>query len=227
MPILSPSAIEEYLAAHRVMSGLPRAALQSVAHEVLARHYKKDHYFFRVGDQASHIFAIVSGSAQLSEENADGRDHSLYTLSSGDLFGMAAALLGIPRVLSAKAMTDVDVLLIRRETFDDLQNRYPGFARGVILELCRRLCHSEKSAGSYAMQSVTSRLARFLLDYSPESPHQNFSSHRQLASRVGCSRETVTRTLTRLHRAGIVSVQRGDVTILNRRKLASLAAQSG
>lgn len=218
----SRASIIDYLATHRVLGGVPKAALLAIAPDVIERRYKKGHYFFRTGDPPSHVFAIISGLASLAEDDDSGRDHALYTLSSGDVFGLAAAILGIPRTRSAKALTDTDVLLVGRETFEDLQRRFPDFARKVTVELCRLLCLSEKNAGQFALRSVTSRLTDLFLDSGPEDSRQHFSSHRELALRVGCSRETITRVLGRLERAGVISARRGQVRIIDRGRLITL-----
>jgi CRP/FNR family transcriptional regulator, cyclic AMP receptor protein len=215
--------LADALTTHRVLGRVPKTALLPIAGEIIERRYKKGHYFFRTGDSASHIFAIVSGSAMLAEDDDSGRDHALYTLSDGDLFGLAAAILGIPRTRSAKALTDAQVLLIKRETFQSLQRRFPDFARNVTFELCRLLCHAEQTAGNFALHSVTSRVTKLFLESGFERLEPHFSSHHELAARVGCSRETITRILGRLERAGILSARRGHVQILDRGKLRTLA----
>ena len=219
----SSASTVDYLSKHRVFGGLPKAEVPLLAREVIERRYKKGHYFFRTGDAPSHVFAIVSGSAMLDEDDGGGRDHPLYTLSSRDLFGLAAAILAIPRTRSARAVTDTQVLLIKRETFDSLQRRFPDFALNVTFELCRLLCLSEETAGQRGLRSVTSRLTNLFLDSGVEWNEQRLTSHRELALRVGCSRETVTRVLGRLERAGMISTRRGHVQILNRGKLKDFA----
>lgn len=205
---------------------VPKTTLKSIVPEVIERFYKKGHYFFQTGDPADHVFAIISGIASLVEDDPSGRSHPLYTLSSGDVFGFAATALGIPRPRSAMALTDAHVLLVNSATCRDFRRRFPDFAESVTLQLCRTLCLSEKVAGQSALSTVTSRLAKLFLDGGPQSSQEHFSSHRELASRVGCSRETVTRVLGRLRRAGIISVAHGHVWVLNRSKLRSLADYS-
>jgi CRP/FNR family transcriptional regulator, cyclic AMP receptor protein len=221
------AAIVEYLAGQRVLRGIPRSALSAIAPEIIARRYERGHYFFRTGDAASHVFAIVSGLVSLSEDDPSGRGHDLYTLSSGDIFGIAAAMLGIPRTRSAKALSDSSVFLIGRETFQELQLRYPHFARNVTLELCRLLCLSEKNAGQFALMRVPTRLAKLFADSEPGVLAAMSSSQRELALHVGCSRETVSRILSRWERESIVSVRRGRVRVLNRAKLDALANGGG
>jgi CRP-like cAMP-binding protein len=223
LAVMPQAAILEFLAAHRVFGGIPASARAALAPQVLTRRYKRGHYFFQTGDPAGHVFVIVSGMASLSEDDPGGRDHDLYTLSRGDIFGIAATMLGIPRTRSAKALSDSIAMLIGREMFDEVQRLYPEVARNVTLELCRLLCLSEKSAGQFALKSVPSRLARLFVETAPEDIEHVFSSHRQIAIHIGCSRETVSRVLSRLARESIVSIERGRIRVLNRAKLNALA----
>lgn len=220
-PRVTSTEIVDYLASHRVFGSVPRAALQSSTPDVIQRFYKRGHDFFRTGDQASHVFAIISGLVSLSEDDFSGRKHPLYSLASGDIFGLAATILGIPRTRTATALSDTHVLLIRKETIEELQRRFPDFGRNVTLELCRLLCHSEKTAGQLALSTVTSRLIKLFLDI--QVSDEILPPHRELALRVGCSRETITRILSRLKRNGLISVASGRVRILDRGKLRVLA----
>jgi CRP/FNR family transcriptional regulator len=217
----------EYLAANRVFGSVPNEALHEAAVDIIERRYKKGHYFFQTGDPAGHVFVLVSGVVSLCEDDYSGRDHLLYTFSAGDVFGFATAILGIPRTRSAKALTDAHVLLVERKTLESLQGRYPAFARSVTYEVCRLLCHSEQSASQFALTTVSSRLARLLLDVWPSGANGYACSHRELAYWIGCSRETVTRILGRLGDKGILRTRRARIEILDWEQLKSLAGPTG
>ena len=83
------------------------------------------------------------------------------------------------------------------------------------------LCLAEQAAGQFALHSVSSRVARLLLDESG-APALALS-HRELASRIGCSRETVTRALGRLERSGTITIGRRQIRVLNLEKLRVVA----
>jgi CRP-like cAMP-binding protein len=216
--------VVEYLCHHRIFGVLPRAAAQEIAPEIIERNYRKGHYFFRLGDPPSYLFALTSGLATLTEPDPGGRAHLLQTFSPGDVFGLATGVLGIYRTTSAAALTDADALLIRRELFEDLRHRFPALAHQVTVELARMLCRSEETTVRLTLSSVTSRLAKLLLDVSSATgADHHCMSHSDLALLVGASRETITRTLGRLRRAGILAADGHQLTILERSTLRRIS----
>jgi CRP/FNR family transcriptional regulator len=68
---------------------------------------------------------------------------------------------------------------------------------------------------------MTARLARVLLTMEAEqnSPGVVRASHEELANALGCLRQSVTRMIALWRRMGYVKTSRGQISILNRRKL--------
>lgn len=224
----SGTSLIKYLSEHRLFGALPEAALGELAAEVIERTYLRGHDLYRRGDPASFVFVIKSGLAALTDIDKHGRLHPIETFSSGGVFGLATILLGIPRRFTASAFSDIRALLVPKDTFDRLYRKFPALAYQVALELAWMLYRSEEATFGLTQTPVASRLVRFLMDEAAKDAASNAGSHsgglalsrENLAVAIGTSRETVTRVLSRLSRAGMIAVRKQQVLVLNPEQLA-------
>ena len=89
---------------------------------------------FREGDVADALYLVASGRVKVLRAGAVVAD-----LGERDVFGEMAVLDPTPRSATVRAATDVVLLRIRREDFQDLLAEELEVARAVIRVLARRL----------------------------------------------------------------------------------------
>jgi CRP-like cAMP-binding protein len=89
---------------------------------------------FREGDVADALYLVASGRVKVLRAGAVVAD-----LGERDVFGEMAVLDPAPRSATVRAATDVVLLRIRREDFQDLLAEELEVARAVIRVLARRL----------------------------------------------------------------------------------------
>jgi CRP/FNR family transcriptional regulator, cyclic AMP receptor protein len=96
--------------------------------------YKAGDVIFRVGDPATELFIIKSGSVEIQLGN-----RLLGTLSERDIFGEMALIDPSPRSATAVAATDAVIVPVGEKQFLFLVSRTPHFALNVMRVLVRRL----------------------------------------------------------------------------------------
>jgi len=96
--------------------------------------YKAGDVIFRVGDPATELFIIKSGSVEIQLGN-----RLLGTLSERDIFGEMALIDPGPRSATAVAATDAVIVPVGEKQFLFLVSRTPYFALNVMRVLVRRL----------------------------------------------------------------------------------------
>ena len=69
------------------------------------------------------------------------------------------------------------------------------------------------------------RLARLLLDRAVDSRGKVTATHQQLASELGTAREVISRQLKQFEKQGWISVQRGNVELLDPAALERMRAE--
>ena len=86
----------------------------------------------------------------------------------------------------------------------------------IIEVLGKRLTLYQARLEEFAYRSVPARTAAVLLRMSCERQHGVVTlTHQELGDMVGAMRETVTKTLDELQRAGVVELSRGHIILRN------------
>jgi len=96
--------------------------------------YAKDTSIIRQGELGESMFLTLRGKVRVHSA-----DRELAQLGEGEVFGEMTLLDAEPRSASVTALTDVIVLRVRREDFDDILEEKPEIARAIIKVLCARL----------------------------------------------------------------------------------------
>lgn len=182
---------------------IPDGRANGLVAKVALRKVAKGSVFFRKGDAGDVMFAIASGMVRISAASEDGKEVVLGILGEGDLFGEISLLDGKARAADAIAMTDCNVLVLKRQDFLDHVAANPDFALGLMQSLARRLRTTDSQIEDAAFLSLPGRVAKRLLhlarDYGSATAAgiriQIKLSQQELANLVGVSRESVNRIL--------------------------------
>lgn len=93
---------------------------------------------FRQGDKGREAYVIVSGEAQIITEAPEGVI-TLTSLGENQFVGEIATLIDVPRTATVVAMEDLTTLVISKEMFFYLLEKFPALGIQVMCELARRV----------------------------------------------------------------------------------------
>jgi len=82
---------------------------------------------FKEGDQGDRAYLIQEGEVEITKNGL-----LLATLKKGELFGEMALVDDQPRMATARAVTDVSVVIIGREAFREKLAKSDPFIRGLL-----------------------------------------------------------------------------------------------
>ncbi|MEZ5073320.1 MAG: Crp/Fnr family transcriptional regulator [Solirubrobacterales bacterium] len=216
----------ELLARVPLLSGLEGAELERIAQVAIPRSFPKGARVFHEGDTSDACYVIRSGEVRVTREHPDGRAIALATLGPGELVGELAMIDGEVRSASVEALTDLELLAVSAADMRGLLERNAEITAKLVVALARRLREANERISSQSFQTVPSRVAGVLAQLVSEES----ADHRRdgvtirmnqadLAQLAGTSRESVSRFLAVLERAGVVRVGRGRVTVLEPHRL--------
>lgn len=171
------------------------------------------------------LMLVKSGELRVYMLSEEGREITLYRLREGDVCVLSAScvLSTITFDVHVDAEVDSEVLLVAALAFAELsrQNVY-------VEKFSYQLATERFSDVMWTMQQVLfmsfdKRLAIFLLDELNKTEEDIILlTHEQIARYVGTAREVVTRMLKYFSDEGIVSLSRGGIKVLDKKKLRSL-----
>jgi CRP/FNR family transcriptional regulator len=165
------------------------------------------------GEQPLGVFFVLLGRVRLSRTAPDGREQVLSTIGPGENFDLVPVLDGEPCPSTARAMSQVECLLLPREELQSLIYRHPGLAIAAMQAMAHQLRSLVDLVEDLAFRSVRARLARQLLAVAGGGSAA--ITQQELAERTGTIREMAGRTLRRMAEEGLVRLERGRVVVLD------------
>ena len=207
---------------------LSAAELERIAGVAVPRSFPRGVRVFHEGDNSDACYIVRSGDLRVTREHSDGRAIALATLATGDIFGELAMLDGEARSASVETLSDAELLALPAADVRRLLADHPDISVKLIVALTRRLRETNERVARQSFQTVPSRVAGVLAQLIAEEalPEGREGvtvrmTQADLAQLAGTSRESVSRFLATLERAGVVLVGRGRVTVVQPRRLRS------
>ena len=216
------------LARVSLFEDLSPAELESIGRVAVPRSLPRGVRVFHEGDHSDTCYVVRSGDLRVTREHPDGRAIALATLNEGDIFGELAMLDGGPRSASVETLTDCELIGLPAVDLRRVIAEHGEIAAKLIVALTRRLRETNERVTRQSFQTVPSRVAGVLTQLiSEEIGGEGADSvtvrmtQADLAQLAGTSRESVSRFLATLERAGVVEVGRGRVTVVAPRRLSA------
>jgi CRP/FNR family transcriptional regulator len=183
---------------------------------------------FAEGDEADSIYEVVRGTVRLYKLLLDGRRLVTAFLSAGHLLGLA--LDGV-WVYTAEAVTDVTVRRYKRTAFEHLIDEVPGLAKRLLAVTSDELRAAQERMLLLGRKSAMEKVASFLVLMAAQQGSDDAEevaipmTRSDIADYLGLTIGTVSRTLTKLIRQGVIAIQTADrIVIRDRDDLEALAA---
>lgn len=178
------------------------------------------------GEAASVLYLLKHGRVRLYKLSADGRELTLAVLGGGNVFGSTESMALGSDDMYAVAMDDILLCAMRATDLEALLRTRPEVGLRLIRVLSERVRDLERLVQSLAHQDVQQRLLHLLLhlaDHFGVEGRDGLTrldlplTHEEIATMIGSARETVSATLSRLARDGVVRTGRREVAVHRRR----------
>ncbi len=162
-------------------------------------------------DTSDDMYLVLEGKVRASLFDEHGNELVLAELGPGEFLGEMSMIDQLPRSATVLAQENTRLAVLRRETFLKILRENPDIAINVIKALVARLRRTDDMVEALAFRNVESRIVKFLLEVGKEKGNMEKGrfrvrkmTHRDLAARVGSSREAVTKALKALSFKGII-----------------------
>jgi len=208
-----------------LFADLEHEELERFSRVAVPRTFPRGPRVFHEGDSSDACYIVREGEFRVTREHSDGRAITLANLGPGDIFGELAMLDGEARSASVEALGDGELLALPAADVRRLLARHPEITVKLVAALVRRLRAANERISRQSFQTVPGRVAGVLDQLvAEEAPHDGEGitirmNQTDLAQLAGTSRESVSRFLAELERAGVVSCGRGRVTVVEPLKL--------
>ena len=205
----------------QVFSTLSDDELAHVARVTMARRFDAGATVFKEGDEGSTCYIVRAGRTRAIREHPDGRSITLAHFGPGDIFGEMAMLDGERRSATVEATEDTEAIAILSADMHRLLREHADISVKLIAALGQRLRDTNERLTRQSFQTVQSRVAATLVQLVAAARESGAgegdvlitTTQAELAQLAGTSRESASRFLAVLERAGIITQGRGRLTV--------------
>jgi CRP-like cAMP-binding protein len=216
-----------YLKRINIFAELEDSVLAELGHKTRMVQFNKGEYLYMPGDPSNAVFFLKEGQVKIIHLLEDGKEFTLAILEPGEVFGELALAGEYTRESAALAMGEVLVCTVDGAFFERFLNKRPDLSYKLTKIIGFRRREIEIRLADLAFKGVPSRIARLLLRLAEQYGTADNNGlklkirlgHQDIANLIGASRETVTLTLNRLRKEGILDFTRRSFIILKPEKL--------
>ncbi len=202
-------------------ASLPAALADAVLAAGRVQRLAPGEVLFRQGDAPGDWHAVCSGAIKASSTAADGTESILAVLEPGNWFGEISLLDGGPRVHDATAMAATTVFAVPADAFARFMQD-TAFATALARLMAGRLRTLFGIVEDATLRPTRARLARRLAllargdaTQAAEPRQQLPVSQEELAMMLGLTRQTLSKELGELARAGAVKLGYRSIAIVD------------
>lgn len=210
----APTVAEKVRMLTELQLGSTSDSISQLAASAVLVELRRRRFIYRAGDDADALFVIVQGRVKLCRIEPDtGREAVIDILPQGSLFGDSALYSTAGRRENwAVAYESCRLLKMPADHFKAVMAQDPQLHEYTLRLIGHRLERAEQRLADFALNAIPARLDRLLADFSNRYGVRESEGvlidiplpHREIASIVGSTRESVTVRLNAMRREGTI-----------------------
>lgn len=201
--------------------GLSERELVELAQVAVPRRWLAGEAVFREGDPGDTCYVVRSGAVRVTRRHSDGRQITLAELREGDIFGELAMFgEGETRSATVEAIEDSEGVALLAGDIRRTMLAHPEMAVAMLAGLAERIRNVNERLSRQTFQTVDGRVASALLGQVEAIAGGDGArevliraTQAQIAQLSGSSRESASRFLAKLERAGVITTGRGKILV--------------
>lgn len=190
------------------------------------QHYKKDEMIYLQEDDAETFYLLKSGRVRLFFSSLNGNELTVKILGANSLIGDASYFSQTPRVTSASAVTDAELVSVDLDKLIPYFTRHPGLIMELLDFMSQTIRFISIQVFSIAFLSADKKVAHILVQlgtyFKNKETDPSYSidyTHQDIAELIGVSRVTITKELKKFENWGWVSLEYRNIKILDEEAL--------
>src|SRR5207245_6189570 len=191
---------------------LERGDLERIAQLAVPREFEPGEVVFREGDSSDTCYVVRNGRARAVRTHRDGRTITRARFGPGDIFGELALFEDERRSATVEAIEPTSVVGVLGPDMRRLLSEHAEISSRLVIALGRRLRETNERLARQSFQTVQSRVAVVLSQLVEAEQAAGAAgdvlvtaTQADLAQLAGSSRESASRFLAVLERAGVIA----------------------
>lgn len=206
-----------------LFSSLTGEELRQVREKIVIKKFKKNEIILHEENTNDYMYVILEGEAKVIQVTGEGKGIIVTMHQTGDFFGELSLIDGKTAPATVKATRDSITAIISKKDFYSLIYSQKKVLENLLNILSSRLRESWKRIQMLNFNDAAQRIKMLFLmlaeTYGKETPRGMLLSikliHQDIADMTGLTRETVTRVLDKLQKAGEIKILENKFIQLN------------
>lgn len=213
---------------HLLKDSLDKNPVTSLIEGRNVNRYKKKQTIYSEGNHPGRLYYILKGRVKAYKTNDDGKELITELFNAGDFLGHIALLEGTVYKDTAEAIDETELAIIPREDFQVLVSNNKEVAHKFIRMLAKNVSEKENQLLNLAYNSLRKKVAETLLlvkEKYHQADRERFViniSRENLATLAGTATESLIRTLSDFRNEKLIDIRRGNIAILDEKRLVNL-----
>lgn len=183
-------------------------SLRALAERGVAKRFRKGQRLIDEGDSGDTLYLITKGRLRAFGSSDSGREITYGTYGAGEYIG-EMSLDGGPRSANVEAVEATECIQVTRQSLLAHIAEHPEFALELLAKVIRRARAATLSTKQLALNDAYGRLVLLLNALAEPQPDgtrliAERLTHQEIANRLGCSREMVSRLMKDLEGGGYI-----------------------
>jgi CRP/FNR family transcriptional regulator len=212
-----------------LLAALGQGRLMTLLEKCRVERHARGEHLFCAGDIADHFYVLLSGHLRLVKTSSLGEETVMHFLTEPGSFAEAVSFAGRSYPVECQVIEDCEIVSIPRDAYLAILRSAPDVTGDVLAGFLRWERFFVEEIYKMRHTRPIQRIASFLIDFEDRSGEalddpdgSSFPEKRQIASRIGITPETFSRSLRKLEASGAIA-SGPKLQILDRAALIELA----
>ncbi|MES2643533.1 MAG: Crp/Fnr family transcriptional regulator [Myxococcota bacterium] len=213
-----------------LLTELPERELEALDQMSENIEVRRRQLIWEPGTPAATIYLVRTGIVKLSKVSDEGRELTLHFFTRDNLFGELAVISEQPHDTVAEAYEDCLLLGIGKDDFNRLLMRTPMLAMRMMRLVGERRQRLENRVENLLFRSAHARLASLFIELAQTFGVRDSRgviinlklTHKEIASLIGATRETVSFAILDLRKDNLIQTEGKRVILIDEPGLKAL-----
>lgn len=176
--------------------------------------FEQGYKILNENEQCSHVLFLIKGEIEVFKISKNGKSFRLYTIKEGEscVLNLSCVLSDNNYLAYAKTLTDIECILLPRNDFLRVFQRYEDLRKYVFELISTRLVQITAKVEGIVLDSIDTRLHTWLLEKNTDII---YVTHDDIANQLGSAREVISRQLKKWENENKIKLYRGKIKIIN------------
>jgi CRP/FNR family cyclic AMP-dependent transcriptional regulator len=220
--------IKKVLASFSIFRDLDDQEIAKIVDIAVAREWNKNSHVFLQGDPITNVYFIVEGKVKIYKSDVNGREQIVTIATAGEMFPHVGFFRKGAYPAFAEILENSRLVVVPIDQFEKVLIQNPHLCIKVFNVLAEKIIDLQDRLEEQILNNTYEQIIKLLIRLSKKHGSEledgrvllkSEFTNKDLANMIGTTRETVSRTLTKMKKDGLIEVNENGDMIFDRETL--------